>query len=233
MTSSRSRAALTIGYGGSKVGSVISPWPIRKVSRSSTVIGRRAETVSSSGPSMRFRTWRWASSGRSASAGSSSASLPSSTSIIVASARIGFVIEVMRKIVSRRIGSSLPNAITPIVSTRASSPWATRVTMPGSSPFATRAAMASCRRSRPACDLESIMLIAPTLADSDPRVGAQRSRSLGIARQECRRKTATRVVRQDHAVRRGWRKLPSPRRRPSGAGARPASLTQRSRQSRP
>ena len=132
---------------------------MRKVSRSRAVIGRCAGTVSSSGPSMRFKTLRSASSGRSRSTGSSNASAPSSTSIIVARARIGLVIDVMRKIVSRRIGSLLPNAITPIASTLTSSPCATRVTMPGSSLFATRAAMASCKRSRPARDWESIILM--------------------------------------------------------------------------
>ena len=122
MTSCSSFAAVMIGYGGSKVGSKINPCPMRKVSRSSTVIGRRAGTVSSSGPSMRFRTLRSASSGSSRSTGSANATLPSSTSIIVAAARTGFVIEVMRKIVSRRIGSLLPNADTPMASTWTSSP---------------------------------------------------------------------------------------------------------------
>ena len=161
MTSCRSCAALTIGNGGSKVGSMISPWPIRKVRRSSTVMGRRAGTVSSSGPSMRLSTSRFASSGSSRSTGSSRASAPSSTSNIVARARIGFVIDVMRKIVSRRIGSLEPKARVPIVSTWTSSPRATSVTMPGSSPFATRAAIASCKRPRPGCDLESITDIPP------------------------------------------------------------------------
>ena len=81
------------------------PKPMRKVSRSRTVIGRCAGTVSSSGPSRRFRTWRSASSGSSRSTGSSSRSLHSSTRIMVAAAVIGLVIEEMRKIVSRRIGS--------------------------------------------------------------------------------------------------------------------------------
>ena len=75
---------------------------MRKVSRSRTVIGRFAGTVSSSGPSSRLSTRRLASSGSSRSTGSSSRSLHSSTRIIAATAVIGLVIEVMRKSVSRR-----------------------------------------------------------------------------------------------------------------------------------
>jgi len=65
------------------------------------VIGRFAGTVSPSGPSSRFGTVRWASSGSSRSTGSSSRSLHSSTRIIVAAAAIGLVSDAMRKMVSR------------------------------------------------------------------------------------------------------------------------------------
>jgi hypothetical protein len=97
--------------------------------------------------------------------GSSRASSPSSTSIIVAVARIGLVNDAMRKVVSRRMGLSPPNAIVPIVSMRTSSPRATRVTMPGSWPCATRAAIARCIRSSPACDREDVFII----GSADPR----------------------------------------------------------------
>src|SRR5438093_66458 len=60
------------------------PKPQVKVSRSRTVMGRFAGTLSSRGPSGRARTLRPASSGRSRSTGSSSRSRHSSTRIIVA-----------------------------------------------------------------------------------------------------------------------------------------------------
>ena len=69
------------------------PKPMRKVKRSRSVIARFAGSVSSSGPSSRFNTWRSASSGNSPSTGSSSRSLHSSTRIIAAAAVTGFVIE--------------------------------------------------------------------------------------------------------------------------------------------
>ena len=83
------------------------PSPQRKVSRSSTVIGRLAGTVSSSPASIRRSTRRLASSGSSRSTGSSSLNLPSSTSIITAAAVIALVIEAMRKIVSRRMSAAV------------------------------------------------------------------------------------------------------------------------------
>src|SRR2546421_8543715 len=86
---------------------------MRKVSRSRTVIGRFAGTVSSSGPSSRFNTLRSASSGSQRSTGSSSRSLHSSTRIIVATAMIGLVIEEMRKMVSRRMGGASADRLRP------------------------------------------------------------------------------------------------------------------------
>ena len=101
------------------------------------MIGRCAGTVSSSGPSSRFSTLRSASSGSSRSTGSSSRSLHSSTRIIAAAAVIGLVIEEMRKIVSRRIGSLPPSAFVPIASTCTSPRRLTSVTSPGTSPRST------------------------------------------------------------------------------------------------
>ena len=93
------------------------PRPMVKVSRSRTVIGRCAGTVSSRSASGRFSTCRLASSGSSRFTGSSSRRAHSSIRIMAAAAVMGLVIEEMRKIVSRRIGSSEPAAIAPIAST--------------------------------------------------------------------------------------------------------------------
>ena len=73
-------------------------------SRSRNVIDRSAGTVSSTAASRLRSTRRFASSGSRSSTGSSSRSLPSSTRIIAATAVTGFVIDAMRKIVSRRYG---------------------------------------------------------------------------------------------------------------------------------
>src|SRR6266849_3424596 len=126
--------------------------PRRKVSRSRSVIARFAGTVSSSGLSMRLRTLRFASSGNSGSTGSSRRSFASSTRIMAAAAVIGFVIEAMRKIVSRRIGSLPPKAFTPIASTCVSPRRLTSVTSPGIRPLWTWRAMASRMRARRALD---------------------------------------------------------------------------------
>jgi hypothetical protein len=88
-------AAVDCGLG--RGGTMSMPKPMRKVKRSRSVIARFAGSVSSSGPSSRFNTWRSASSGNSPSTGSSSRSLHSSTRIIAAAAVTGFVIEAMRK----------------------------------------------------------------------------------------------------------------------------------------
>jgi hypothetical protein len=60
-------------------GSVTLPKPSRNVSRSRVVMGRLAGTVSSSGPSIRVRTFRFASSGKSRSTGSGAWFRPSTT----------------------------------------------------------------------------------------------------------------------------------------------------------
>ena len=122
------------------------PKPIRNVSRSRTVIGRSAGTVSSTGPSMRRTTLRSASSGRSRSTGSSSRTTHSSSRISVATAVTGLVIDEMRKIVSRRIGPPPSTAVLPITSTYASPRLLTTETSPGASPPSTWPAMMSCSR---------------------------------------------------------------------------------------
>jgi hypothetical protein len=81
------------------------------------VIARSAGAVSSSCEEMDFSTRRFASSGSHGSIDSSSRNLHSSTRIIAATAVMGFVIEAMRKIVSRFMGAGSPNARVPSVST--------------------------------------------------------------------------------------------------------------------
>ena len=98
------------------------------------MIGRRAGTVSCSSASYRTSTRRSASSGSSFCTGSSRSIRSSSTRVIAAAARIGLVSDATRNGVSRRIGSSPPNLVTPIVSTSTWSSRATSVTMPGNSP---------------------------------------------------------------------------------------------------
>jgi hypothetical protein len=56
---------------------------------------------------------------------------------MAAAAVIGFVIDAIRKIVSRRIASFSRTLILPNASTRISSPRAINVTMPGMSPRST------------------------------------------------------------------------------------------------
>jgi hypothetical protein len=101
---------------------------------------------------MRFRTLRFASSGNSGSTGSSRRSFASSTRIIAAVPVIGLVIEAMRKIVSRRIGSLPPKAFAPIASTCVSPRRLTSVTRPDMRPLSTWRAMASRMRPRRALD---------------------------------------------------------------------------------
>ena len=104
-------------------------------------MARRAGTVSSTGLSIAFSTLGDASSGRNASTGSSSLSLPSSTSMSVAAAITGLVIEAMRKMVSRLIEGP-PNDRVPTASTCTSPCRLTSATTPGMSPDATGAAKA-------------------------------------------------------------------------------------------
>ena len=69
------------------------------------MIGRRAATVSSSGPPGSTSTRISASSGTQRVIGSDSANLPSSASAMAAATVIGLVIEAILKMVSSRIGS--------------------------------------------------------------------------------------------------------------------------------
>ena len=69
-----------------------------------TRIARGAGTLLASGPAGSRSTFGCASSGIQRSIGSSSPSFPSSTSSSTATLVIGFVIDAMRKSVSRRIG---------------------------------------------------------------------------------------------------------------------------------
>jgi hypothetical protein len=108
------------------------------------VIGRTAGTTSSTGLAGVRTTTREASSGSQRSTGSPSARRPSSTSIITAAAVIGFVIEAMRKIESRAIGTAPPTAAAPTAWTSTCSPRASRATAPGTEPSETWAS----RRSR-------------------------------------------------------------------------------------
>ncbi len=81
-------------------GAITDPKPSRKLSRSSSVIGRSAATVSSRSASIARRTRRPASSGTSPSIGCSSRRTPASTSAIAATAVMGLVSEAIRKMAS-------------------------------------------------------------------------------------------------------------------------------------
>ncbi len=120
------------------------PSPNVEVSRSRTVIGRRAGTVSSSGPSTRFSTFRSASSGSHCCTGSSSRTRHSSSRIIAAAIATGLDVDAIRKIVSRRIGGPPSWRMVPSASTCVSPPRLTRATRPGMRPDSTRRARTSC-----------------------------------------------------------------------------------------
>ena len=105
-----SRSASSASEIGTVPGSAMTmPVPRRKVSRSRSVIGRSAGTVSSSGPFGSASTVMSASSGRNSSTGSSRRSVQSSTSVIAQAATSGLLIEAMRKIVSSAIGVLEPS----------------------------------------------------------------------------------------------------------------------------
>lgn len=84
------------------------PVPQVKVSRSRSVTGRAAGTVSASGPSGSASTLMFASSGRNSSIGSSRRSVQSSTSVMAQAATTGLVVEANRQIVSAAIGVPEP-----------------------------------------------------------------------------------------------------------------------------
>ena len=117
------------------------PSPAWNVSRSRSVIGRSAGTVSSSGPSTRVSTRREASSGRYSSTGSSSRSTHSSTRMSAATAATGFDIEAMRKIVS----GSAPPAVSRCVSPPRDSSATTSAASPRWTDPASRSATRSSR----------------------------------------------------------------------------------------
>ena len=121
------------------------PYPARKVSRSSTVIGRTAGTTSSTGPSGVRTTVGDASSGSQCPTGSSSAIRPSSTSIMTAAATTGLVIDAIRKIESRAIGAVPSTSAEPTACTSIRSPRATRPTAPGTGPSLMCVSRMSCR----------------------------------------------------------------------------------------
>src|SRR5580693_9766378 len=116
---------------------MIDPKPRWNDSTSCTVIGRSAGTVSSRLDSRVRRTRGSASSGSHCPTGSSSVIAPSSMSSIAATPAIGLLIEAMRKMASRPIGSASPKALCPGAATCTSSPLATSATSPGTLPCAT------------------------------------------------------------------------------------------------
>ena len=147
--SPRSKIAPMIGVPSAVISM---PSPNVEVSRSRTVIGRRAGTVSSSGPSIRFSTRRSASSGSHGSTGSSSRSRHSSSRTIAAAIATGLDVEAIRKIVSRRIGAPPSWRIVPIASTCVSPPRLTRATSPGIFPDSTCRASTSRSLRSPASE---------------------------------------------------------------------------------
>ena len=133
-------SATSIGQSSSasNISSIV-PNPKVKVSRSRAVTGRAAGTVSSSGPSGRRSTLRFASSGSSRSTGSSSASSPSRTSARVSAPVTGLVVAERRNSESRCAGAP-PMLSEPCASTCACSLVPTSATTPGTPPSATSAA---------------------------------------------------------------------------------------------
>ena len=141
--SSSSVALSTAGHSISNT----QPKPNRMVSKSSIVTGRRAGSVSSSGPSRRLKTRRSTSSGRNRSTGSSRPSTPSWASSRVSAAIIGFVFELIRTWASTSNGSSPAGAVVPSASTVASPRSRRPTTAPGTTPASTNGRIASINRS--------------------------------------------------------------------------------------
>ena len=170
------------------------PSPNVEVSRSRTVIGRRAGTVSSSGPSIRFSTCRSASSGSHGSTRSSSRSRHSSSRTIAAAIATGLDVEAIRKIVSRRIGAPPSWRIVPIASTCVSPPRLTRATSPGIFPDSTcRASTSRILRSpaseKPLLPVPIMNLLAYSVRSCETRPGMslmgfheRRTRAGGVRR---------------------------------------------------
>jgi hypothetical protein len=98
-------------------------------------MGRWAGTVRSSGPPESASTRTPASSGSQSVTGSARVNRPSSTNAIAAATVTGLLIEAMRKIVSRCIGSLAATSRWPSSPTCSTlPPCHTRVTAPASSP---------------------------------------------------------------------------------------------------
>ena len=132
VASRRSLSAAMTGHGCAAVNiSWANPNPKVKVSRSRTVISRRAGTVSSSGPSIRRSTRRLASSGSSRPTGSSRLSRPSATRASVAAPVMGLVTEAIRNSESRWTGRSAPAVSVPSATAWTSPPRAASATSPG------------------------------------------------------------------------------------------------------
>ncbi len=106
------------------------------------MIGRSAGSTSSSGPDQSFSTVGWASSGSQVRTSASRASRPSSTSIMVSAATIGFVMDAIRNTESRVMAAVPSVSCRPTATTRTSSPSAASATRPGTAPLSTAACMA-------------------------------------------------------------------------------------------
>ena len=149
VASPASAAAATTGHGSGAMNiSRAIPNPNVNVSNPRTVTGPSAGTVSSSGPSIRRSTRRFASSGSSRSTGSSRSSRPSRTRASVAAAVIGFVVDAIRNSDVRSTGLP-PTASVPSASTCTSSPRATSATSPGTLSSPTCEAATAPNRSSP------------------------------------------------------------------------------------
>src|SRR5215831_15275509 len=150
VASRSSPVAATTGHGlGEANISPTMPKPKVNVSRSRAVIARAAGTVSSSGPSIRRRTLRSASSGSSRSTGSSRSISPSAATARVTAAVMGLVVEAIRKIESRATGGP-PTASVPSASTCTWPPRATSATRPGTCSSPTWRWAAACSPFSPA-----------------------------------------------------------------------------------
>ena len=157
------------GAAGATARSKSAPSPRRKVRRSRTVIGRCAGTVSPSiGPLGSTMTRRLASSGSRSSTGSSARSRHSSMRISAPTATIGFVIDAMRKMVSRRTGSRSPRVSVPLTPISTSSSRATSHATPPMVSSCTWPAMTSCSRLN--CSRSNPLMLVLTL----PAVGTHR-----------------------------------------------------------
>lgn len=132
------------------------------------MMGRRAGTVSSSGPSSRRNTRRFASSGSRRSTGSSSVSSPASTRIIVTAPITGFVVEAIRNREWRRTGGPATES-RPNTSTCTESPTPTAATRPGTLSSPTCAFAISAKRSNPAESTEVVTPSLPSLVDRATR----------------------------------------------------------------